>query len=158
MLVLWKRVAIYGSQKQHENTLKVLDEIAKADANLTVKVKQRKAGIYFEMKKYSDAIKLYSEVGSPPGSLYSIAECYFRMKNIKSAIRSLTEVENAFPDQAADAALRKVRYYQAVKDKKNSIATSRRILKQYPKSNASSQAHQILEDYGISTGGGVIEE
>ena len=38
------------------------------------------------------------------------------------------------------------------------VAQARRILKVYPNSQASSNAHQLLERYGVDTGGGVTEE
>ena len=158
-LALWKKVSIYNSQKKYDNSITTMDQIAKDDPKQELAVKQRKAGLYHgRMKKYAEAIKLYREVGKPPSSLWSIADCYHKMGNIKMAVGTLTEVENAFPDNAPEAALRKTRIYHGAKNKKMTISTARRILKMYPKSSASSQAHQILEDYGISTGGGVIEE
>ena len=158
-VALWKKVSIYSSQKKYDKVLNTMDEIVKADPKQEQTVKSRKAGLYHhQIKKYPEAIKLYREIGTPPSSLWSISDCYHRMGNIKAAISSLTELENAFPDSAPDAALKKTRIYHGAKDKKLAIATARRILKQYPKSKASSQAHQILEEYGISTGGGVIEE
>jgi len=155
---LWKKVSIYSSQKKYNDVVKTMDEIAKNDAEQVLPVKKRKAGLFHHIGKYAEAIKLYREVGTPPSSLWSIADCYVKMKSTKEAISTLTELENAFPDSAPDAALKKTHIYHSIKDKKKAIATARRILKMYPKSKASSQAHQILEEYGISTGGGVIEE
>ena len=41
---------------------------------------------------------------------------------------------------------------------KKAIAQARKILKAYKKSHEASLAHQLLEKYGIATGGGVFEE
>ena len=155
---MWKKVSIFSTQKKYDDVVKTMDAIAKQFPKEELNVKRRKAGLYHHIGKYPEAIKLYREIGTPPNSLWSIADCYVKLKNIKQAITTLTELENAFPKSAPDAALKKTRIYQSIKDKKKTIAQARRILKVYPKSKASSQAHQILEDYGIKTGGGVIEE
>ena len=98
-----------------------MDQIAKDDPSQEQAVKERKAGLYKHIKKYPEAIKLYREVGKPPSSLWNIAECYHKMGNIKSAVAALTEVENAFPDSAPEAALKKTRIYHGAKNKKMAI-------------------------------------
>jgi hypothetical protein len=70
---------------------------------------------------------------------------------------TLAEIENAFPNEAAEAAWYKAYYYKQASDNKMAVSEARRILKQYPKSPASSKAHQLLEEYGITTGGGLAE-
>ena len=38
------------------------------------------------------------------------------------------------------------------------VKEGRYIMKKYPKSIQSSYAHQLLEKYGIETGGGVVDD
>jgi hypothetical protein len=70
----------------------------------------------------------------------------------------LTEIENSFPDNAARAAWHKAAWLDAAGEQVQAVAAGKRVLKLYPKSPESSSAHQLLEKYGIATGGGLTEE
>jgi tetratricopeptide (TPR) repeat protein len=80
------------------------------------------------------------------------------MGKLKEALGTLTELENMFPDEAARAAWTKATYYKEAGDRPRAIAQARRVLKVYPKAPESSHAHQMLEEFGIATGGGVVDE
>ncbi len=110
------------------------------------------------LKKYEEAIQLYRQLNAPPKTLWAIQECYIRWKKLSEAIRTLREIENFFPDDAPNAAWKIATYYHEAKESKKAIAAARRILKVYPKSQASSRAHQLLEKYDIATGGGLLDE
>mgnify|MGYP003920437325 CR=1 FL=1 len=73
----------------------------------------------------------------------------------RSAI--LREIEAVFPKQGPAAAWKRVEYYEKKKLQEKAVAGARRILKIYPKSKQSSQAHQFLEKHGVATGGGLDE-
>ena len=136
-----------------------LEEIEKSPSQYWAgRAKEERARVYREHTgEYEKAIKLYQEIDKPPGTLWSIQDCYKRWGKVKEALTTLTEIENSFPDQAAAAAWRKAQYLEEAGDKKAAIAQCRRILKLYKAAGESSAAHQLLEKYGIATGGGVFE-
>jgi tetratricopeptide (TPR) repeat protein len=118
-----------------------------------------RARIYREyLNQQEKAIALYQQMNNPPHNLWSIQECYKRMGKLENAMGVLTEIENSFPDFAPRAAWHKAAYLKEAGDAKKAVAQGRRILKLYPKSPESSQAHQLLEEYGIATGGGLKED
>ena len=49
-------------------------------------------------------------------------------------------------------------YHREDRQREEAVGLYRQILKAFPKSSQSSQAHQRLEEFGIATGGGVIDE
>ena len=157
VLAEWKREEILERQAKWDAAIKKLDLIASMNVKDAQRCADRKAYIYmYYLHKYDLAIKFYREVDNPPKNLWQIAECQYRQTKLKEAITTLSEIENSFPESSADAAWKKVEYYQGANDIKQGIATARRIMKMYPSSSASSKAHQYLEDYGIATGGGVL--
>ncbi len=153
----WQRQVILERQGKWNEAIKKLDDIAGMDPKEAQKCSRRKGEIYLHYtRQYDLAINSFREADYPPGSLWQIAECQYRMADLKGAITTLSEIENSFPDDSANAAWKKVEYYKGANDIKNGIANARRIMKMYPNSSASSKAHQYLEGYGIATGGGVL--
>jgi tetratricopeptide (TPR) repeat protein len=73
------------------------------------------------------------------------------------AIQALTEVQSSFSDRAAEALWTKASYYKEWGNAKYAIGSARQLLKAYPKTTWSSRAHQMLEAYGVKTGGGVVD-
>jgi TolA-binding protein len=108
--------------------------------------------------RYEEAIVLYRKINNPPANLWAIQECYYRWGKLQEALTTLNEIENSFPDSASRAAWHKASYYHAAGRSTEAVAAARRVLKMYPKSPESSKAHQLLEGYGIATGGGVLDE
>jgi tetratricopeptide (TPR) repeat protein len=108
--------------------------------------------------KYEDAIKAYRQADSPPGTLYSIADCLVALGKLAPAVAQLKEIENFFPDQASAAALKIAYLYRDAGIKEKYVRSLRGVLKKYPKSGESSQAHQRLEEMGLPIGGGVDAE
>ncbi len=90
--------------------------------------------------------------------MWHIQDAYYRWGKLDNAITTLTEIENSFPDQSARAAWQKASYYHTAGQAKQAVSAARRVLKLYPKSAESSKAHQLLEGYGIATGGGLLDE
>jgi tetratricopeptide (TPR) repeat protein len=105
--------------------------------------------------KYEDAIKAYQQADSPPQTLFWTAECLAKLGKLEPAIAQLREVENFFKDRAAEAALAAAYAYRDAGIKEKYVRTLRGVLKKYPKSAESSQAHQRLEEMGLPIGGGV---
>lgn len=111
----------------------------------------------FWKKQYAQAITRYQQANNPPANVFRIADCYVRMDKISSAMASLTEIENFYPDQAPKAALTKANIYRDSGQPEKRIAALRAVLKKYPTSSESSTAHQELEKLGVKIGGGQDE-
>ena len=105
--------------------------------------------------KYEDAIKAYQQADSPPQTLLWTSECLARLGKLDPAVAQLREVENFFKDSAPDAALRTAYLYRDAGIKDKYVRSLRGVLKKYPKSGQSSEAHQRLEEMGLPIGGGV---
>ena len=105
--------------------------------------------------KYEDAIPAYRQADSPPQTLLWTAECLAKLGKLDPAVSQLREVENFFKDSASDAALRTAYLYRDAGIKEKYVRTLRGVLKKYPKSGQSSEAHQRLEEMGLPIGGGV---
>jgi TolA-binding protein len=108
--------------------------------------------------KYEDAIKDYQQADSPPQTLLWTSECLAKLGKLDPAVAQLREVENFFADAAPDAALRTAYLYRDAGIKEKYVRSLRGVLKKYPKSGQSSEAHQRLEEMGLPIGGGVDAE
>jgi tetratricopeptide (TPR) repeat protein len=115
----------------------------------------KKAQLLHWTKKYKEAIAAYQRADNPPENLWGIATCYAKMGKLPQAVQQLREVEAFFKDHAPEAALRIANLYRDAGQKKLRIASLRSVLKKYPESGQSSEAHQQLERLGIKIGGGV---
>ncbi len=159
--VAWNGYRILEKQEKWNDAIKHLEtssDAFKSDAAFVKKCNWAKASILKDrLKKYDDAIKLYREISEPPGTLWAIAECQQRKGDLSSALKTLIEVENAFPNDGPEAAWRRAQYQEWAKNSEMAIKEARYILKKYPRSSQSSAAHQMLERYGIDTGGAVAD-
>ena len=108
--------------------------------------------------KYEEAIKDYQQADSPPQTLFWTAECLAKLGKLDPAVAQLREVENFFKDQAPAAGLAVAYLYRDAGIKEKYVRSLRGVLKRYPKSGESSQAHQRLEEMGLPIGGGVDAE
>lgn len=158
----WNQYRIYARQDKWEDALKHLDAISnanKGDAEFYKKCRYEMANILKDkQKKYDDAIKIYRELSDPPRTLWEIVDCNNRKGDLQAAIRGLIEIENAFPNEGPEAAWRRAQYQDWNKNSEQAVKECRHIMKKYPKSRQSSAAHQMLEKYGIDTGGAVADE
>ena len=108
--------------------------------------------------KYEEAIKAYQQADNPPQTLFWTAECLAKLGKLEPAVAQLREVENFFTDVAPEAALRTAYLYRDAGIKEKYVRSLRGVLKKYPKSGQSSEAHQRLEEMGLPIGGGVDAE
>ena len=105
--------------------------------------------------KYAEAIAAYKACDNPPDNIWGIAACYASWGKLPPAVRELRQMESFFRDRyGSTAALRIAHLYRRFKDKKKYVAELRAILKKYPESRQSSQAHVELENLGLTPGGG----
>lgn len=112
------------------------------------------------LRDWETAIRLYGEAPNPPETLWRTAECERAAGRPAKAQAILDEICGVFPEQAADAMLRKGDWYRDDKDRARAIGCYRRLMQHadWKKSRAASEAHQRLEAYGIATGGAVLNE
>lgn len=147
----------YHSRQGAEKGLQVADELTSVP-RFAKEAYWLKAEILQRTGKFAEAIQAYRSADNPPHNLWRIADCYLTMKKREEALTQLREIENFFKDVAAQAALRIAWVYRDTGDAKQYVANLRGVLKKYPKSAESRQAHLELEQMGIPMGGGVDAE
>lgn len=108
--------------------------------------------------QFDKAIAAYREADNPPESQFRIAECLQRSGKVDPAVAQLMEIQNFFQKEAPEAALRIAWVYRDAGQKQKFETALRNVLKKYPKSGQSSNAHQELEKMGAKIGGGVDAE
>lgn len=108
--------------------------------------------------KYEEAIKAYQLADNPPQTLFWTADCLASLGRLEQAVAQLREIENFFKDRAPEAAMRIANLYRHAGIRDKYVRTLRSVLKKYPKSGQSSEAHQRLEEMGLPIGGGVDAE
>lgn len=152
-----ERLRFYQNTQQNEPGIKVADELAKS-ARYSSEALWIKGELLERARRWQEAITAYRQVDKQPDNLWRIAECYARLGQLDSAVGQLREIEGFFVPQAPEAALR-VAYYNRDAGKRDVfIAELRNVLKKYPKSGQSSQAHRELEALGVRIGGGMDAE
>ncbi len=153
-LATYKDSELLNAEGKHKEAIARLEEVEKmGNPQWAATAQERKAWVYKDcLQNYEAAIKIYRQINKPPGTLWSTQECFIRWGKLDDAITTLSEIENSFPEDAARAAWQKAHYFH------QAIAQARKILKAYKASPEASKAHQLLEGYGVATGGGVFEE
>ena len=144
----------YHWAKDAKNGVPLADQVAQIP-RFAQEALYKKAQLLHGAKKYKEAIAAYQQADNPPDNLWAIADCYARLGQLERAVGQLREVEAFFKDHASEAAIRIARLYKSAGKKQLCIAAFRGVLKKYPKSGQSSEAHQQLERMGIRIGGGV---
>ncbi len=159
-LAVYKESELLTHEGKHKEAIARLEEVEKmGNPQWTATAQERKAWVYKDcLHDYEAAIKVYRQINKPPGTLWAIQECFIRWGKLEDAITTLSEIENSFPEDAPRAAWHKAHYYHQANQGKKAIAQARKILKAYKASPEASKAHQLLEGYGVATGGGVFEE
>lgn len=156
----YKQHEVLVGENKNEEAGKVLEEVeAAGNAEWTKRAMRARADLYHHrLNRQEQAIKLYTDLNNPPDNLWNIQDCYMRWGKPEESLRTLSEIQNIFPDQASRALWQKAWNMNQVGDKKRAASYAKALLKLYKDSNESSSAHQLLEQYGIKTGGGVINE
>ena len=155
---LWQAAHIEESGDNFKEANEFLKQLQNSkEAVWVTRAKEKQAWIcHHRISDYETAIKLYTELANPPGSLWNIADCQRRWGKKKEAHNTLTEIASIFPNDAARAMFTRAEWYFQDDERDNAIALYRRILanNEWRKSGESSQAHQRLEKLGLLTGGG----
>ena len=158
-LGMWKKAELFGHQEKHKEMAETCEAVEQMDDRaLSMRALTTRADLYRDkLTRYQDAILLYNEINDPPRTVWAVIDCYERWSKPQEAVNSCTEIENFFEKDAPRAGFRKAEIWRRAGDSKKAIAACRAVLKRYPRHQVSSQAHQMLEQYGIRTGGGVME-
>jgi len=153
----WELLRFYHDRRWGWNPK---DGLPLADA--LVKVEQYSADAWWAKAEFHDALKQYAKAiaafqncQNAPTNLWRIAACQIKLKKWGAAVSQLREIENFFPPEAPKAALKIARVYDDAGEQKKYISALREVLKKYPKSNESKEAHVGLEEAGVKMGGGI---
>ena len=147
----------YHDTHQPDKGLKLADEMTKVPAH--AKDAYRIKGEFLQAKRqWADAVIAYRLCDSPPSSVFRISECLLGDGKRDQAIAQLREIEGFFQKEAPEAGMRIATAYRDTGDQKQYIAALRAVMKKYPASGQSSEAHQELERLGVKIGGGVDAE
>lgn len=144
-------------KRQAKEGLPVATELTAVDAYAQSAWKC-KADFHKWSKQYKEAISAYRSSDDPPANLWGIVECLVAQGKYREAIAQLSEIENFFEKERARAAFAIADVHRKAGDKAKYIACLRGVLKKYPKTGESSQAHQRLEKLGVKMGGAVDAE
>ncbi len=160
---LWKKYELVGhSEHKWNDAVKILENIeALKSDHWSGKARYERAKVYEErLRNYEQAINIYQEINSPPGTLWRIQHCYRKWGKADKALATLKQLVGMFPGEAAEAMYHIGLYQHQDGQIQNAISAYRQILKhpEWKKSGAASKAHQKLEELGIETGGGVQDE
>jgi tetratricopeptide (TPR) repeat protein len=117
-----------------------------------------KAEFHEALKEYAQAIAAYKNCQNEPTNLWRMAHCQKMLRKWDAAIAQLREIENFFPSSAPQAGWTIAVYYREANEEKKHIAALRDVLKKYPESGQSRDAHTELEKAGFKIGGGIDAE
>lgn len=158
---LWKKFEITGHRLgKWQESVVFLDQLIESKNDMWAKrAKWDKAWIYRDrLGKYAEAIKIYEELNEPPKTLWEIQRTQRAGGKTGDAHATLTTIGAMFPDEKPAAVYQRAEYHREDGQREDAVGLYRQILKAFPKSSQSSSAHQRLEEFGIATGGGVIDE
>jgi len=113
-----------------------------------------RAQLHQRLGEYEQAIKLYRSANRQPQSTWAVIDCLVAMKQYDKAIALTRELESLGGKVAAQACLRAADIYRASDNKPKEVQQLQLVLRRYPKSNESSDAHGRLESYGVKLIGG----
>jgi tetratricopeptide (TPR) repeat protein len=116
-----------------------------------------KATLLQGLGRHEEAIQAYRMANRQPDSTWEITNCLVALKQYDQAIRTVRELEAVGGATAARASLRAADIYRISGDKGKEVTQLRAVLRRYPKSGESSEAHNRLESYGVALTGGEAE-
>ncbi|MFT4549150.1 MAG: TolA-binding protein [Verrucomicrobiales bacterium] len=117
----------------------------------------RQAQLQQGLGRYEEAIKSYRTANEQPASTWGITDCQVALKQFGGAVKTAQGLESVGGDVAAQACFKVADIYRISGDKGKEVTQLRTVLKRYPKSKQSSEAHNRLETYGVALVGGEAE-
>jgi tetratricopeptide (TPR) repeat protein len=109
--------------------------------------------------RYEEAIKAYRVANKQPQSTWGVTDCMVALKQYPQAVKTVQGLESVGGATASKASLRIADIYRISGNKGKEVQQLRMVLRRYPKSGESSEAHNRLESYGVAlTGGEAVAE
>ena len=136
-----------------EKALAEIPALKKSPDYAGVQLSWAEADLQRGLGNYEEAIKAYNAANKQPDSTWAVADCLVAMKNYPKAIQTVRELQSV-KATASRAALKIADIHRIAGDKGREVDQLRLVLKQYPKSGESSEAHRRLESYGVALVGG----
>lgn len=109
-----------------------------------------------EIGEHGEAIKAFRAANREPDTTWAVTDCMIAMKQYPQAIKTVRDLESV-SGQAPRASLKIADIHRISGDKPREVDQLRLVLKRYPKSGESSEAHRRLESYGVALVGGEAE-
>jgi len=116
-----------------------------------------KATLLQGLGRHEEAIQAFRTANKQPDSTWEIANCLVALKQYDQAVKTVSELESVGGATASKASFKVADIYRASGDKGREVMQLRAVLRRYPKSPESSEAHNRLETYGVALTGGEAE-
>jgi tetratricopeptide (TPR) repeat protein len=110
-----------------------------------------------KLGRYEEGIKAYRGANKQPESTWGVTDCMVGLKQYSQAIKTVQGLESVGGATASKASLRIADIYRISVNKGKEVQQLRMVLRRYPKSRESSEAHNRLESYGVALTGGESE-
>lgn len=107
--------------------------------------------------RYEEAIKAYRGANKQPDSTWGVTDCMVALKQYPQAVKTVQGLESVGGATASKASLKMADIYRISGNKGKEVQQLRMVLRRYPKSGESSEAHNRLERYGVALTGGEAE-
>ncbi|WP_165788636.1 tetratricopeptide repeat protein [Rubritalea profundi] len=107
--------------------------------------------------RYDEAIKAYRVANKQPQSTWGVTDCMVALKQYSEAVKTVQGLESVGGSTASSASLKIADIYRISGNKGKEVQQLRMVLRRYPKSGESSEAHNRLERYGVALTGGEAE-
>jgi tetratricopeptide (TPR) repeat protein len=112
------------------------------------------ARLLHQLGRLEEAIKAYQAANRQPDSTWGVTDCLIALKQYGQAIKNVQGLESVGGGVAAQAGLKVADIYRLSNEKGKEVDQLRLVLRRYPKSRESSEAHERLEKYGVKIMGG----
>jgi tetratricopeptide (TPR) repeat protein len=116
-----------------------------------------KATLLQGLGRHDEAIQAFRAANKQPDSTWEIANCMVALKQFDQAVKTVSELESVGGATASQASFKVAEIYRISGDKGREVTQLRAVLRRYPKSAESSEAHNRLEGYGLALTGGEAE-
>lgn len=151
----------YYNARSHRNPANMEKALAEIPALLKDPkyaggIMMKQAQLLHWLGRYEEAIKSYRAANEQPGSTWAEADCLVALKLYPQAVKTVQGL-GLVKEYAAQASLKVADIYRTAGDKGKEVQQLRAVLRNFPKSGQSSEAHNRLESYGVALVGGEAE-
>ena len=151
----------YAQAHPHHRCNRAMAEKALAEVARLVKMPKYsqavlwpKAELLRGCGRLEEAIKAYKAANRQPDSTWRVTDCLIALKQYEKAIKTVKVLESVGGGVASQACFKVADIHRMSGNKGKEIEQLRLVLRRYPKSRESSEAHQRLENYGAKVTGG----